>query len=264
LSTNEHPKYLLSLEDGGKSLLRKTYERVKKITDKIFVITSSPHEDLVRKELEFIDSKYIIVEPDMRGTSNCILMSADYISRIETNNDTPIIFLHSDQIIKNTDEFEKSINKAIKLFGKKKQIVLVGTKPTHPSIKFGYIKYQNNKVMKFMEKPDYKTAVKYVDEGDYLWNTGIFICSNNVFLETAKNYSRTIERNYKRLSAIGSGESLENYTKSNEYKKTYLSFKNEAIEYSLIERAKNLLTIEASYEWTDVGTLEDFMKEYNR
>ena len=123
---------------------------------------------------------------------------------------------------------------------------------------FGYIKkakllseqpYVYN-VDSFKEKPNFNLAKKYISTGDYLWNSGYFVASISVFIESMKNYSKELYSNYEKLN---------NATK-NEYSSIYLGFESESIDYALIEKVPNLLVIPASFDWMDLGSYSDLHK----
>lgn len=254
LSTPDYPKHLLKINGGSKSLLQLTHDRAKQLTDDVYVISETSHIKHVKKQLSKLPDKNIICEPARRGTANCILAA---LARIKTRHPTnePIAFIHADHYIRDISGFVSSLKLASDISSKQKQIVLIGVEPDYPSTAYGYIEKGNplkgqpftNKVMSFKEKPDFKTASKYVKSGKYLWNGGYFVASVDTFIDNMKKYAPELYESFKKLSKA----------KVSDYDKVYLSLENDAIDYALMEKGPDLLVIPASFDWVDLGSYSD-------
>lgn len=258
LSKPEYPKHLLSINGDDKSLMQHTYERAKRVSDTVYVVSEVSHIQHVREQLPELDDDAFIVEPGRRGTASCIIAALAVVSK-KHNSDEPIIFMHADHYIRDIAGFEYSFNNATNVAKTGERIVLVGVEPDHPAIGFGYIKKGNLhntdgrlsfKVDAFQEKPNYNTAKKYWQSGQYLWNCGYFVATTKVFLGAIKKHAPNLHDNYNKLTA----------SNPEDYKKTYLSFKNEAIDYALIEKVDDLLVVPASFDWMDLGSFTDMHK----
>src|SRR5690606_39184353 len=137
---------------------------------------------------------------------------------------------------------------ATKIAQKERRIVLVGVEPDYPATGFGYIKKgqvfdDENFVFNvdsFKEKPDYATAQHYVQSGDYLWNSGYFIGSIDVFLEKMKQKNPLLHKTYTVLSEFSNNQAL--------YKKTYQNPTEDTIDYALIEKLDDSLVVPASFD----------------
>lgn len=136
-------------------------------------------------------------------------------------------------------------------------MTLIGIEPTFPSTGFGYIERDGElgttgayNIESFKEKPDYDTAVEYLKAGRYLWNCGYFVGSINTFLAEIGAVAPDLQQSYDSLAAVGE-------PMSDEYNKTYLSFGDLVIDYSLAERSKNLAVVPASFDWMDIGSFKD-------
>jgi mannose-1-phosphate guanylyltransferase/mannose-6-phosphate isomerase len=257
LSTPDYPKHLLTINGDSKSLLQHTYDRAKRLTKKIYVVSEISHINHVKKQLPELSKEAFIVEPGRRGTANCIIAALAYISKLEDPNEQ-IVSIHSDHYIRDVVGFYNTLRIATKVSKIAKKIVLIGVEPTYPATGFGYIEkntlidesdYAYN-VKLFKEKPDYNTAKAYVSSGNYLWNCGYFVGSVNVFKNNMKRFAPDLLDNYKKLLT----------SSSRRYKDTYLSFDSEAIDYALIEKVKDLLVIPASFDWMDLGSYDDLHK----
>lgn len=259
LSTPSHPKHLLKIDNVDLSLLQLTYNRAKSISDSIYVVTESGHVLTVREQLTQVPSDKFIIEPGRRGTANCILSSLIYLQCSKVSPNEPIAILPSDHFVRDIDGFEDTFKIASALSQSHKKLALIGVEPDYPSTGFGYIQkgsklksvnYAYN-VLKFAEKPDYTTALKYVHSGNYLWNSGYFIGSLNIFKESIKLHAPQLFKNYKLLS---------NSINKEQYIKNYLSLETLSIDYALIEKMPNLLVVPAMFDWLDVGTYSDLHK----
>lgn len=254
MSTPEYPKHLLRLTNE-KSLLQNTYDRAKRLTNEVYVISEGSHIDHVIEQLPELKENHLVIEPGRRGTASCVIAALARI-RKHSNSDEPIIFMHADHHIRDTNGFVDTVKRAAAMSAEKSRIVLLGLEPTNPATGFGYIERGENanggrpiyKVLSFKEKPDRKTAQKYFDSGRYLWNMGYFVAPMSVFEEAINKYSSTLKKNYKKLREAKN---------TAEHDKRYLSFKSEPIDTALIERVKDLLVMPGSFDWMDVGSYPD-------
>jgi mannose-1-phosphate guanylyltransferase/mannose-6-phosphate isomerase len=256
LSTNGYPKQLLKLT-GDKTLVQNTYERAKKIATDIYVVPDTSHAHHLKKQLPELKEDNFIIEPGRRGTANCILAALCYISK-RHRADEPIAFLWADHHIRDIDGFAGSFKLAAQASKTNKAITLIGIEPTYPATGFGYIERDGEvagnkevfKVESFREKPDFAKAQHYMTSGKYLWNCGYSVGSVAAFTKTMQKYAPSLYKNYQKLTAIHD-------TNSEKYKKTYLGLKKDSIDYALIEKAKNLLVVRASFDWIDLGSFKD-------
>lgn len=258
LSLPDYPKHLLKVNDDKYSLLQQTYARAKQLTDKIFVVSETGHIKHVKSQLPDLSSDAFIVEPARRGTANCVLTALVHLAKRYESNE-PVAFMASDHYIRDTAGFVHSFKTAISSAKRTRSIVLVGVEPTYPSIGFGYIekgKLIDEKsfvyeVKSFREKPDFDTAVDYLKNGRYLWNCSYFVGSQQIFLDAMASDAPELYKNYQKLAAKQTAA---------QYKKTYLSLKDAAIDYALIEKAKNLLVVPATFDWMDLGSFRDLSR----
>lgn len=254
LSTPAYPKHLLALT-GSKALIEYVYERATALSNQIYVVTEASHAHHVQDLLPAIDTQNIIIEPGRRGTANCIVAALDRMGN-KQDDDEPIAFIAADHYVRDTEGFKYSFEIAAKVSQKSDSIVLIGVEPDHPATGFGYIQKDGNykgeqfvfSVKGFKEKPDHKTAQGYVNSGQYLWNCGYFVGSHKTFMLAMKKRAPDLLRNYQNLQKTKTPK---------EYAETYLSFKDIAIDYALIEKTNNLLVVPATFDWMDLGSYGD-------
>jgi mannose-1-phosphate guanylyltransferase len=252
LSTHNYPKHLLTLM-GNRSLVQNTYDRVKNLTDNIFVVSEASHIKHVYEQLKDVPKKNILVEPARRGTASCVILALSEIKKRKFANQ-PILFLWADHLIRDKQGFIVSAKQAAKLAENHQQLVFMGVEPTYPSTGFGYIQKgerQDNgiknvfKLEQFVEKPDKKTAEHYFESGEYLWNTGYLTGTIETFECELKEHSPRLWNNYQKL--------LE--TKKPE--KVYMDFESEPIDTALSEHVPDALLVPGGFDWVDVGSFND-------
>jgi len=256
LSTPKFPKHLLKLT-GERTMLQTAYDRASKLGDTVYIVTEASHSDHVRAQLPELPKLAVLVEPGRRGTAHCIIFALDVIAR-KHSHDEPIAFIHSDHHIRDIGGFARTFAVAAKISQANNQITLIGIEPTFPSTGFGYIQRDGvinaskgvYNVESFKEKPDYETAVKYLATGDYLWNCGYFVGSVSTFLNEMRLSAPDLYKNYEILAGIKT-------VGTKTYDEAYLAFDSQVIDIALIEKAKSLAVVSASFDWMDIGSFKD-------
>ncbi|WP_299996081.1 mannose-1-phosphate guanylyltransferase [uncultured Clostridium sp.] len=254
LSTEDKPKQFLNLI-GDKTMIQMTVDRILPIIpiDRIYICTGERYVDLIKEQVPNLPIENIIIEPEGRNTAPCITLSSLVIKR--KYKDATMVVLPSDHLIENEDKFRNIILEAEQYLNvNTKGIVTLGMSPTRPETGYGYIKYDNNtnievlKVDKFVEKPNKETAEKYLKEGKYLWNGGIFLWKVNTILDEVKKYIPSI---YEVLSEIEhvNDEDLQRLI-NNQYSKT----DEISIDYAVLEKSNDIYVIKSDIGWDDIGT----------
>lgn len=258
LSKPNYPKHLLKLTNNS-SLLQNTYKRVRSLSKEIYVVTEKSHAKEVERQLP-LGNDHIIVEPGRRGTASCILLALKKIAETNHKNQT-IVFLHADHHIENQRGFVRTVRSVDKASATNKQISLIGIKPNYPATGFGYIKlgkyiasYNKIKayqISKFVEKPDFATAKRYLKNNGYLWNLGLFAASLSTFEDNFQKHSLSLFRDYQKLL---------NCRTKKETEKAYLKLKTQPIDIALIEKVKKAIVLLGEFDWADVGSFTDLHK----
>lgn len=257
LSRRNYPKQFLKL-NGDKSLLQQTVERLSctvKFED-IIVITNNNYKfhvlsDLHALNLEFLAvSPNIILEPASRNTAPAVALSIKYCLEKLGSSDDEVLFLSpSDHIIKPNDEFAKYTAFA-KIIAEKGYIVTFGIKPAKPETGYGYIKVKGDKlnvgsgafcrVDRFVEKPDIKTAQRYLEEGDYYWNSGMFAFTIGTMLKEFEKHAPKISG----MLAKGFDEMLSDF----------VDMPDISLDYAVAEKSKDVAVIPLDLYWNDIGS----------
>lgn len=255
LSTHNRPKQLIPLVKGV-APLREAIDRVKDISDHIYVLPESRLVKDIERLLPELDSDHLIVEPALRGTANCYALALDHVRR-RHDHDEPIAFIWADHHVRDVTGFQHTIRKAVEVTTKSGRLVTVGIEPSYPA-QFGYIEKGDDmaemqdaySVASFKEKPPLDVAQDYIDSGNYLWNTGYYVGTIGNFLAAIERYSPTLHDSYQMLSAIED-------TSSEAYTAAYHELENLVIEYELSEKASDLAVVPATFDWMDIGNFKD-------
>ena len=260
LSTEEKPKQFLSLI-GDKTMIQMTVDRIKPIIpiERIFVCTGAMYIDLVKEQLPELPERNIIVEPEGRNTTPCIALSALIIKRYYKNAN--IVVLPSDHLIKDEGEFRNVILSANEFVNNnEKSIITLGMKPSRPETGYGYIKYGDEKqntndhqfirVEAFVEKPNKEKAKEYINEGNYLWNGGMFLWSVKNILNNIKEHSPNTYEALQLLDDVKEEQVQE--VINNNYKNTEAI----SIDYSVLEKSKDIYVVPSDFGWDDIGSWE--------
>lgn len=250
LSREEYPKQLLSF-DKEQSLLQKTFNRLctfSKPAD-IVTVTNIKHYSNIKLQLNKIDSSNVVIgEPFGKNTAPAIASTLQYFIQQGCEDDV-VLIVPSDHLIKDIDGFNKTVELGKKL-AEQGYIVTFGIKPTYPETGYGYIKTEKAlsvgyKVEKFVEKPNFETAKKYLDSGNYYWNGGIFMGKISTFLNEFKKYASDI---YMHLGELNFSKSTQiNYS-------VYEKMPSISIDYAIMEKSDKIALVELQSDWNDLGS----------
>jgi mannose-1-phosphate guanylyltransferase len=259
LSNENKPKQFLNLIDHNETLLQSTYKRGLLFKPKkVLFITNYKYSALIYEQIQELISqdnnkkgeeiKHIIIEEPI-AKNTCPAISAGVVN---CDKNDIILTLSADHLWEDNKKFESLINNGLKHI--KNSIVLFGINPSYPEIGYGYINYKNNYINKFVEKPNIENAQKYLEDGNYLWNSGNFLFTQLVFIKELITYSPNI---YKIIKA-----SLDNATFSKVcgfeiIKLNKIHFNNVqslSIDYSIMEKSNNIKVVKYDGLWSDIGS----------
>ena len=264
LSRSNYPKQLLNIV-GSKSMLQMTVDRLKKIkkVSHIYIITRKDLYDTIVKDIDGVDPKNIIVEPEGKNTAPAIGMMAEYFSL--SNPDDIMGVFPADHLIVGHQKFVKSINTADHLARKNDCLVTIGIKPSYPSTAYGYIQYDEKSevgyidafhVKTFAEKPHNKLAKRFINSGDFLWNAGMFFWKVGTFTKSLEIHMPELSESLKKIALEMAEE--------NSFDDLWRYIKPESIDYGLLEKAKNIYVIAGDFKWNDVGSWNSLSEVLNK
>ena len=254
LSTPERPKQFLRVF-GGASLIRQAVSRLDGLVSPkdVFVVTAKNLVAATRRELPEIPKCNILGEPMRRDTGAAVALG---VGLAASDADPVIGFFSSDQMVSNPKAFRKVVSKAVAIARRKSVIVTLGIKPTYPATCFGYI---SPKTRTFVEKPDAKTAKKYVKAG-YLWNAGMFIARASTFRGAFAAHAPELER-LTRLETDGT-RSRSTAIAVGSLAKLYSALPKISFDYAVMEKSKNVEVVPGDFGWDDVGSFAAFDKYF--
>lgn len=259
MSKTSKPKQFLDVLDTGHTLLQSTANRFLQVCkpEHIFVVTSEQYRDLVFEQLPYIPQENILFEPSRRNTAPCVAYASYKIHKL--NPEAVTVVAPSDHLIAKEDVFLKAVKSCYTKAKNEDCLLTIGIKPTRPDTGYGYIQFVDStetekdtrikRVKTFTEKPDPEMAKFFMESGDFLWNSGIFIWST-------KSIITAIEKHEPELAGIfKEGIDIYNTPKENEFiKQAYISCKNISIDYAVMEKAKNVYVRASIIGWSDLGT----------
>ena len=255
VSTTDYPKQFHDMLGTGQSLLQKTFSRIENLipSENINILTNDRYLDLVLEQLPKTTEKQVVLEPAMRNTAPCILLSALKIQKKNPNG--LMLVAPSDHWIEDEKSFLKDVETCFKACEKSDKLMTLGIHPTFSNTGYGYIEYDKNeaeeikKVQQFREKPDYETAKQFLAEGNFIWNAGIFIWS-------VKSIVASFKKNLPEMYQLFS-EGIEQLNTPEErqfIKENYEKSENISIDYGILEKSPNVFVKKATFDWNDLGT----------
>ena len=255
ISTSEFPKQFQDMLGTGQSLLQKTFSRMNSLipSKNTYILTNDRYVDLVQEQLPTIAINQIILEPAMRNTAPCILLSA--LKIYKENPDALMLVAPSDHWIEDEASFLNDVETCFAACKTDDKLMTLGIHPTFPNTGYGYIESDKNgsegikKVSQFLEKPDYKTAKRFIADGNFLWNAGIFIWS-------VKSIIASFKMNLPEMHQLfSSGNEKLNTSEERDFiLENYKKAENISIDYGILERSENVFVKKATFYWNDLGT----------
>ncbi len=258
-SREKSPKHLLALH-GRLSLLQSTFTRVRRLTENVYVVTERSQVESIRKQLPELEDEHFIIEPARRGTASALGLAALAIA--EKDPEATMLSVHADHYLRHDeDAYLTTLEAEARWAEQKRSLVTVGLHPPYASTAFGYIQVGPRvdgdrevpvyRVRAFVEKPDLKTAERYVKSGGYLWNLGLFSWPVEVLFSEMAAHAPELYRGLERVKQSRSAGRWE------EADAAYEALPTEAIDYAVLERTHNLLVVGATFEWHDLGSWAD-------
>ncbi|HHX32061.1 MAG TPA: mannose-1-phosphate guanylyltransferase [Bacteroidales bacterium] len=254
-SKEDKPKQFLDFFGSGRSLLQSTYDRFKKIVpaENIYIVTNDAYAEMTIKQLPELTANQLLLEPMRRNTAPAIAFATFRIKAV--NPQANIIVAPSDHLILREDEFVADMQKGLKFVKENPVLLTLGITPSRPETGYGYIQVDDeeksgiHKVKAFTEKPNLELATKFIESGEFVWNSGIFLWNVNTILEAFEKYLPDISNKFKE------GEKLFNTTSEKKFIDESFPFcPNVSIDYGVMEKADNVYVNISNFGWSDLGT----------
>ena len=255
VSTAEYPKQFHDMLGTGETLIQKTFSRLSQIIPKenILILTNESYNDIVLEQLPSVTQEQVILEPAMRNTAPCILYASLKIKK--QNPDALILVAPSDHWIEDEMQFAANLKQSFNYCETQDTLMTLGILPTFPNTGYGYIEYDKldsrliKKVVQFREKPDYKTAQKFIQSRNFLWNAGIFIWSVKSIVSAFERFQPEMYAHFlKGFEAYNTADEKDFIAEN------YPLAENISIDYAILEKAQNVFVLSATFDWNDLGT----------
>lgn len=255
VSTTEFPKQFHDMLGSGETLIQKTFSRLSNIipAENILILTNEKYNDLVLEQLPTVKQEQVLLEPAMRNTAPCILYASLKIKK--QNPNAVMVVAPSDHWIEDEKAFCDNLQQCFDFCADENALMTLGIQPTFPNTGFGYIEFDKSdsnpikKVSQFREKPDYETAKSFLENGNFLWNGGIFIWSVKAIINSFEEFQPQMNalflEGFDSFNTNGEADFIiQNYAKS----------ENISIDYAILEKAENVFVLPATFDWNDLGT----------
>lgn len=259
LSTERVPKQFNDVIGCGRTLLQLTFDRFEPLVppENIWVATSKDYAELVRAQLPEIPEGNILCEPCRRNTAPCIAYVCWHIKA--RNPRANIVVSPSDHLVTDPVEFRRVISTSLRFVAETDAIVTLGLKPTRPETGYGYIqadltvpsarKREMYRVDFFREKPDVDTARHYISQGNFYWNSGIFVWNVSTIVNAFRVYQPSISQIFEDLLPVyGTAE------EQAAVDRVFPECENISVDYAILEKAEEIFVCPAQFGWSDLGT----------
>ncbi len=254
-SRENRPKQFIDFFGTGRTQIQQTWDRMAKVVspDHIFLSTNVQYLDLVRQQLPELPDERILMEPILRNTAPSMAWANHRIS--ELNDSAVMIVVPSDQIILNVESFLKDTRTAMSFAATHDSFVAMGVKPTRPEPGYGYIQINGivegniHHMRSFTEKPDRDFAKIFMESGEFLWNTGIFVSNvrntRTMFGKFLPPVLRGLDKQYPHATPDQEAAYMAEY---------FPSYPNISVEAGVLDKLENVCVMRCDFGWADLGT----------
>lgn len=263
ISTDDAPKPFVRIVDN-KSLIQLTVERINSFLppERIYVVLGRRHLPVAKKQLDSLPEENFIVEPEGRDTAACIGFSAIHL--LSKAKDGVMITLPADHFVVDVERFNETLINGVRFAKRGDYLITIGIKPGRPETGYGYIRaYEVTdryndincyRVERFVEKPDFNTALEYLKDGNYYWNAGIFVWRIDSILKSIKIHMPELFSGLMKIKVyLDRGE-------DDKIEEIYSNFEKKSIDYGVMEKASNVLMLKGDFVWDDIGTWQALLR----
>lgn len=259
MSRTFRPKQFIDILGTGETLIQQTVKRFRKVIpiENIYIVTNKIYKDLVFEQVPDLAEHQVLCEPARRNTAPCIAYAAHKIFSL--NPAANLVVAPSDHIIFHEENFNDIIRAALKATAANDWLLTLGIHPSRPDTGYGYIQFNEKvtydkdervkKVKTFTEKPALEMAKSFLQSGDFLWNSGIFIWKAKTILNALEEHLPEINQLFKE------GERKYNTPEEKDFiQEAYTVCRSISIDYGVMEKASNVYVLASDFGWSDLGT----------
>ena len=242
---------------GERSLIQRSVDRLKGVIapDKIWVLTNEFLQSEIRKQLPEIPKQQIIAEPSQRNTSPCIGLAAHILTQVDPEAIMGVF--PADHLILKEAQFRSFVKAAFRA-AETRDVVVLGIQPRWAETGFGYVEFPRSvrpgnleplPVTSFREKPDERTAKRFVERGNFFWNAGMFFWRASTVLDLLRQHQP------KTATLLAGLPPFSNKQFTTKLAETYPLCDNISVDYAIVEKAENVWGIALNdIGWNDVGS----------
>ena len=259
MSRRDNPKQFLSVIGGQETLIQSTIARLTGVVpiENCHVVTHARYVERTRDQIPAMPASNILAEPISRHTAPCIAYAA--FKLIQKDPDAVMVVLPADHVILNVRKFHEALQVGIEKAAEERALVTIGIQPTYPATGYGYVQFdpevgehedelQALFVKTFAEKPNVETAERFLDSGDFLWNSGMFIWRADSILSAIETHLPEVYESFNSLSSCASEAEEEKVVLE-----AFQSSPSISIDYGVMEQADKVYVVPGSFDWNDVG-----------
>ncbi len=265
--SNAEKSKTFSMIHGKGTFLQNTYARLLGLfpPDDIYIVTVKESYAFVIEQVPDVDNSHIILEPSRRGTAPCLSFVAFFL-KDKLPEDTIITAFPVDHVIADLWSFQQSVSIAIEVASKRDAIVTIGLKPSRAETNYGYLQYSESpneveeffdrgvrKGITFAEKPDIATAQRFIESGDFLWNSGIYVINMKTFFAKVDKYLHEYSDIFEKVCALYGKED-----KQTEIENLYKSITRTSLDNGILEKSQLVYIVKGEFEWTDLNNWDEF------
>lgn len=261
-SRGEKPKQFLDFFGTGRSLLQMTADRFRRLLpiENVLIVTNERYRSLVLEQVPDLPQENILCEPCRRNTAPCIAYAMARIAA--QTDDANVVIAASDHLILQEEVFEQTMQKALAYVDQHDVLLTLGMRPTRPETGYGYIQAEVGgkekqdlqvgeicSVKTFTEKPQLDLAKKFVESGEFLWNSGMFVWNLRSILQALRQYVPDI------MEQMDAGKGKIGTAAETAFIQEHFPLcPTISIDYGVMEKAKNVAVLVADFGWSDLGT----------
>lgn len=253
VSRKTNPKQFAKIIDN-ESLYQKTIKRNESFSDEIKVIVNEKQFPICKEQSESSSSLQFLLEPVGRNTAPAIALAC-----LEADPDDILLIVPSDHLIGDKKKYDECVLIAKEL-AETGNLVTFGIEAKYPETGYGYIEASGNDVISFKEKPDLETAKRYISNGNYFWNSGMFCFKAKTFLdELAKSAPKILEQ----IKIVHQNKFQKDNAITFDLDKM-MNVPDDSIDYAVMENSSIVKVVPSNFQWSDMGSYDSLYDELSK
>ena len=266
-SRQARPKQFLNVF-GDATLIQNTVARLHGLIppERCLIVTHERYVDQTKRQLPAVPDENILAEPISRNTAPCIAYAATKLA--ERDPDATMVVLPADHVIRDVASFHDVLKAALEKAQTPGALVTIGIEPTYAATGYGYIQYDDANedgdlqalpVKTFAEKPDEQTATRFLDSGDFLWNSGMFIWRADTIQSEMETHLPDCADAFKPVGPV-----VDTDQEKEAVAEAFQNSPRISIDYGVMERSESVFVVPGSFGWNDVGDWKAVYEESQR